>query len=343
MNKLNIMKINVIQFLSVLLVITIISSCSTNKDDNAWKKKDLKKFIKTEIPIETLEEVGFESIDREWIHLLFKDSYIYVLNQNDRQIVKFKGEKPLKSYKSPEGMGPGDFLFPRYSFFKDDHTLAILDRGKTSVLFFDEDLNYLGEKKLMKLYVIMSQTGGIIAGGQITKDKVFTTFDRDFNEVEKFVDINTKLPFQQFHIGLLNKVYFLHGGYGVHTLSWYYEKACSLDIYNLATKKKILTLDWELPNNPTEKNYRENKDFSCSEYVGFHGSFYVVMNGFYKRSLQEPKPELLVFDQQGNMILRRDFPFRFLSFDKEVNDTLLYFLDEHDNIASIDLMDILKK
>jgi hypothetical protein len=171
---------------------------------------------------------------------------------------------------------------------------------------------------------------------------VFEFLDQNFNTIETLVKSTTKSPFDQYYQRWLNEAYFLRGGLGGHSFWRQPWKDCKVDIYDLDKKKLKVSLQWEQSNPPSQSDINNDRNFLFTSFVEKLKSFYVIGNSSTTKFGIPPSTELLVFNEKGKLILRIDFPYKILRFQKITDDTLIYVMDDDEDISYIDLMSILR-
>ena len=119
---------------------------------------------------------------------------------------------------------------------------------------FDLDLNYLKEIRVKNFFLDLARTGQGLTARQFTMETedVFAFLDENFNVVETFLKANKKRPFKKFIPGQVNHGYFLDQRHVAYTYAKYPYKECKIDIYDLDTRKMVLTLKWEQSHSPTQ-------------------------------------------------------------------------------------------
>jgi hypothetical protein len=333
------------QEIILLVVIVFLAFCSPVEKNRTSKKKNIDEYFKKFITIDTLESVGFEHINIHDFSMLFYKEYLYILNQGDFMVAKFKGNTPLKVYKAKKGQAPKEFIDPRHLVLYDPGTIGVYDVTKLSVLLFDLDLDYLREIRVKNYFLDLARTGQGLTARQFTieTENVFAFLDENLNIMETFLKANNKRPFKNFNLLQVNHGHFLDQRLAAYTYAKYPYKNCNIDIYDLETRKMLLTLKWDQSHSPTQADIDTGRNNYYSWYAGKHGRYFVLQNTFYK-DLQDKDPikEMLIFDEKGTLILRKNFPHMLLRFKKIQNDSVLYFLDENEDISLIDIKDILE-
>jgi len=318
----------------VFLIISLLSFCS--QDAEMKNNLDIGKKFKKFITLSTLEKAGFEHLDADSFVILSRAGSSYILNKKDHLIVKFMGNNPLKMYKE-EGQGPGGMIDPRSMFSYDPETLSIFDITKASVLLFDLDLNYKREVRvntdILKLKDIKD---GFVAFGAFG-DYLFARLDKNFKVIETFVKADKTMPFRNMFPQSLNMGYLLTGNKIAHTAWLFTSKNCKADILDLSTQKNIVSLKWEQSHSPTQKDIDNRTNMYSSNYIGKHGKYYVVHNSFFKNISDQGTNELLIFQENGKLHSKHDFPFSIIRCYNSSGDTRIYFMDNDEDISFFDL------
>lgn len=330
--------------LLIVLWLVLLSFCSQSGSTKKVEGKSFEKYFKPFISMSTLEKAGFEHFNPPYYSMVIKGPYFYILNQSDRMVAKFEGIKPLRAFKAAEGQAPKEMINPKSVFFYDRDTVAVFDVTKLKVLMFDLDLNYLREVKVQDKFFNMYGTNkGVLAFAYWTQGHVFAFIDKDFNETETFVKANQKMPFDQFYPPLLNNGFLLNGTLAAHTYRLQPRKECKLDVYDINTKKRVITLNWKQPFTPSQSSLNARKNMYFTVYAGKHGNFYVVQNQIIRRLRTKTwELYLLVFDQHGELIRHIRFPHFLMRTQKDDDAPEMYFFNDEENISYIDIGDIVK-
>jgi len=329
----------------VMGAIVLTAGCSGNPGkEELLPPRDISKYTHVLIPAETLEETGFEHFGEYAFDLAFKGDCLYLLNYNDYLIAKFdtRSMKPLRTFKSAEGQAPQEMLVPRSLFFV-DNKVAVFDIGKRNILFFNLELDYVEEIKIEKNFTKIYCNGQKLMAMLYYKDKdVIGFLDSRFEVVESFVQANKKIPFDRFYPMLLNMVYFLNGQEVAHGYYVFPYKRCEVAIYHIPSKKKLMTLSWDQPFSPTQKDVSARENNYISYYTGKHGRYYVVETSTFKNLRSKEIFNLLVFDERGRLLLLQEFPYRFLNYTTDRDDPRVYFMDDNENISYMDIPGLMK-
>lgn len=330
--------------LIILIYLVLLPSCSQSERTKEAGEQSFKKHFKQFIPLAALERAGFQHFNPPFYSMVIKGPYFYILNQSDHMIAKFKGSKPLRVYKAAEGQAPKEMINPKSVFFYNQHTIAVFDITKLKVLMFDLDLNYLREEKVTdKFFSMFGSNKGILAFAYWTQGYVFALIDEEFNEFETFVKANKKIPFDRFYPPLLNMGFMLNGNLAAHTYRLQPRKQCKLDVYDINTTKRVITLKWEQPFTPSQGSFNARKNMYFTVYAGRHGSFYVIQNQIIRRmGSKTSELYLLVFDRTGELKRHTRFPHLIMRTQKDNNAPELYFFDDEENLSYVDIGDIVK-
>lgn len=307
--------------------------------------EELKKHFKKFIAIDTLENVGFGHINPDSFQMVFDRDSLFILNMKDRIIVKFKENKPEKIFKGEYGQGPKSMLYPRSIFIIDPNTIGIYDFDKSVLLYFDRDLNYIEEKRVPSLrWKEMNKTSRGITTYYIGQDKIFAFLDQELNPLDRFVEANKKSPVKSL-LGdtLLNQGYFLRGDLVANGFFILLLEDNRLDIYDVKQKKLKISLHWKHLSPPNQSDIDNFRNLTYTLYVDKLKSVYVVENLYCKDLKGNQIPEVLIFNENGNIIYRETWPFRLMSFSKTYDDSLVYVMDDDEGISYIDIMTLLNK
>ena len=288
-------KINFRKFTFVLPLLLFLFSCSHTGSDSIRRDNLESKFTEF-MDVSYLEKAGFMRIGYDNFDLLFEDGFVYIRNDTDRLIVKFKGNKSVARYQARKGQAPGEFATAGELFIFDEKRFGVFDGLKNSLMFFDRDLNYLGERKNTQRHsdLIKNENGFLGKGFYGTKRLAFV--NKDLEVVETFFEMNKKL-WQNF---VLETVKVLDGRTAILSPSVLRERECKLDIFDIFEKKVVLQLKWEHVHSlPSPEQIRRSKNIYMLGMVRKLKSYYVVQNVFLK-SLQPIKGELdlLVFQKR---------------------------------------------
>jgi len=331
----------------VMGAIVLTVGCSSNPGkEELLPPRDIPKYAHVMIPAGTLEETGFEHFGEYPFDLAFKGDSLYILNFRDQLIAKFdtRSMKPLKIFKAAYGQAPQEILTPRSLFLLNDNRVAVLDVRNLKILFFDPDLNYLEELKnktdFDKIYCNGQKPP--IAMLDYTASDVIAFLDSRFEVKDSFIKANKKIPFDRFYPMLLNMIYFMNNNTAAHTYYIYPSKNCKIDIYDITSRKKTITLSWDQPFTPNQKDVYAVKNLYSCYYVGKHGRYYVVITHIIKNLQSHGTYNLLVFDEKGRLLLLQESPYRFINYTTDREDPRVYFMDDNENISYIDIPGLMK-
>ncbi len=324
----------------IFLCMNIFISCGKKT-----KKQGLKLINKPFISSEELEKAelfilpGFKILEKE------NSNDLYILSLSDRVLAKFKNGKFIKSYKAPEGQGPGDMIFPRTIFFNGKDSICVHDEFKKRILVFDYELNYIKEYKcssldIVRIYPIKEGFLAFVRPKLWENSYCVTQFDNNFNIVDEFVPANKKLNWVEWsHYILMNNVHFLDQDTLSHSSLRCYYKNCCIDLYHIKSKEKFLSLKWEQDYTPTKKSIKNYKNNYYNIFIGKKYGKYYVVNNHYTKYLRAPKKkDLLIFDLKGKLVKRdKNYPYRLIWSNSEK----VYFIDEDEE--SIGILDIVNE
>jgi hypothetical protein len=324
-----------------LLIIVLMTFCSKSGGDNVLEnyiENHSQKFITSDI----LESMGFEHFDVSNFFMLFNEDNLYIMNMEDLLIAKLRGVKPGKVFKTAKGQAPRELIVPRSLFLYNADTLSVYDIGKSSILFFDFDLNYLDERPIGRDFIEIQRSQDMLLSCRMFQhDTVFASLDDEFNVVETFVNADKKIPVEGFPPPLVNFGIILNNGLVAHTYRWYPFKNCRINIYDTCARQSKVVLSWEQPFSPTEQDIKSRRNLYFSFYVGNHCKYYVVQNSISKKLKGNVKYDLLIFNDKGKLLHQSEFPYRLIRFRKDIEDTMLYFLDDDEDISCADLRKII--
>lgn len=325
--------------LIVFLIISFIASCSGDQSKAGKKKIVLKPRNFISLPV--LEKAGIEHIAFAGLEIMFRGEVAYILCHKDNLLLSFKGDQPLRKYQA-YGQGPGEFLRTVSLFLYDANTIGVFDNTKCGVLLFDLDLNFIREQKIntgiRKLYH-SPQYDCFYAFGDFF-DTIFVKLDRNFKEVEYFGEPNKVLPFKNYLPGLLNMGYLLDEGLVAHSEWMFSKKECEIKIINPRKKQIQLTLKWSQAHTPTQKDIDTFTNGYGSFNVEICGKYYMVYNTFNPTIRGKKIPDLLIFDEKGNVVYRdQKFAYDIISSCNKQGDPGFYVLDKDDNIVFMEIVE----
>lgn len=332
---------------AVIILLVALTSCSSPGRNTGGNKhltvEEIKARVNKFIPVSTLEVAGFEHIAAYDFDLLFGKGFLYVLNMRDNMIAQFEGAELRNVFKARQGQGPKDMLAPKSMFFYGDDKLAVHDYEKKKIVFFDLDLNYIEEVTVSKPFLTFANWGQGIIAELSSQEYVFGLVDDKFNITESFVKANTELPFERYFRHWLNEGHFINAWLIGHTHRLQPREDCKVDVYNLKNKKHVLSLEWSHLFPPAQKNIDTRKNLLFTVFIAKIGRFYVIQNSIMRTFSPDSDFELLVFDENGRLISRGDFPFKLLRIQRAVKETdmRLYVMDDDEDIAYFDLMSII--
>lgn len=327
------------KMLLILLSVSLIISCSSSPGSNDFQQKKIKpKVILTSAQ---LEKLGFEKFEAKFFLMyLLKDGFI-LGNVKDNNIIRYKSPDDIRQYRA-KGEGPAHFLRVLNIFKYDEQTIGVFDNLKNSVLLFDLDLNYMRELRVNPFFQRISSLKGdrqFIALG-LFKKKVFALLDQDFKIKEKFIDKNTTSRLPQMYSVILNHGYFLNESKFVFTRRYYDEKECHADIYDVDTRKVILTLRWEQDRRPTKQDRLKLENNYYSKYVFEFEDYFVMTNLFVKNLGAIDKYDLIIFNKKGEIKYRdKNFPYYPIEIFNNPKSRL-YFITDNEDLAYIELKDL---
>jgi len=306
-------------------------------------KEEIKKNAIKFIPVSSLEDAGFSHISADSFEMLFEKDALYILCMTDRTIAKFIGNKPVKTFTGERGQGPQNMLAPKKIFPYDAGTIAVYDIHKREIIFFDRDLNYITEKriKIMWSEIFLSSRG--ITAFTYGRDQVFAFLDKDFNIVENYVPANKNTPIDWYNSRYSNQGYFLRNGLLAHGFYKCPTKNCKVDIYDPVKKKFLVSLKWFQPNPPSKDDILNLRNMNFTMFVDKMKSYYVVGNLFTPKYGIPPQYDILVYNEKGDFIVKYQLPYEVISCKKQVDDMLIYVMDDDEDISYIDLETLLKK
>ncbi len=332
--------------LFVISCVLLFSSCNKEQKEVKVAKNIKNKATKKEkvfntncyITAEELKKAGFLRLDSFKFYMLKdKDGIDYLLNEGDLILAKFKDGKFVKSYKAPKGQGPGDMIVPK-SIFVSEGKINVFDMQKGTLVVFDKELNYLEDIRLNSIenMELSPIKGGFIGIGLYENKYNFVVLDDKFKIKEKFVPLN-KIP-----AGLSDYVFPMSLNKGciidennVSRTFWHYiNKECKIDIYDIQSKEKKLSLNWEQDRVVSKKDIIDMKNIYYFHYIQKAGKYYVVQTKLKKGPKSER--DILIFDLKGKMIKKiKNFSYDFVRI---LNNKFLYFIDDDENLICLKLI-----
>lgn len=329
------------RYVVTLIMVLVLFAC-TGKDTPTARNTVVKPELF--ISLKDLEHFGFEHIDAANFNILFIETTPYILNTIDNMVVKYPGDEKILKYKA-SGQGPGEFIRSRSIFKYDTKTIAIFDITKSSILFFDLDLNFIKETKILpycrKIYHT-SKANEFIAFGDFGPH-VFALLDGNFTVANSFIEANTRTSFKNVFPSFINMGYILDGTKIAHTSWLYITRECQVDIYTIPGKKKINSLSWTQSHNPTQKNIDESTDQYASYLVVKTGDYVVVFNKFFKTIPGKSVNDLMVFDNNGQCVYRNEkFPYDLIQCCNSPGEPRIFVQNETDGIGFIEIDRLLK-
>jgi hypothetical protein len=315
--------------------------CSHSDRDKIQENKESENHFQKFITSDILESAGFEHFNVSNFFMLFHEENLYIMNMEDLLIAKFHGVKPGNVFKTRKGQAPRELIVPRSLFLYNAETLSVYDIAKSRILFFDLDLNYLNEIPVGRDFVEIHRNRDMLVSCRMFQyDTIFASLDDEFNVVETFVNADKKIPVEGFPPPLSNFGIILNNGLVAHTYRWYPFKNCKIDIYDIYSRQPKVALSWQQPFSPTRQDIKSRKNLYFSTYVGNHCKYYVVQNSISKKLKANVKYDLLIFNDKGKLLHRSEFPYCLIRFRKDIEDTMLYFLDDDEDISCIDVRKI---
>jgi len=333
--------------LSIILFVTLCFSLVSNAYPAPNPKQEAGKLphFKIVIPVQQLESLGFESFSPSDFDIVFHKESLYLFNYKDRRIVKFPGNKPGKTVAAEEGNERGKMLSPKSFFIYDSKTAAVYDYERKTILFYDLNLNFIDEKKIEGNYSDIAVSDTRIIAFTPNDSHVAAFLDSRFKTAGKLVKAHKEIPFPGFYPRLSNQVYFMKDGLAAHTPWLQTRKMCKIEIYDLKKRRPapILSLSWKQPYEVDMSSFERRLDLYFTSSAVKTGPFYVVQNSVV-RSIGELAYDLLVFNADGTLRHRTEFPYRFIrcQTDSREKDGVFYALDDESNIVGIELGDLLK-
>jgi hypothetical protein len=318
-----------VSVVSILLIIL----CSCGSKEKTLGKEDFEDKFKILLSESDLASAGFENLDPNKFGLLVKDPFLYVFNSDDKMIVKFQGKNPVKKYKA-SGPGPKEFLNIRSEFFDTPNTIAVFDMMKKSVLYFDLDLNFIKEIKLINQFFRLGKTDSGYIGLLIDVDYIFALLDKNFNTVESFIKPNRKAAFEKMYPFMLYKGYLVDERTVAHSERVFTKKDCIVDIYDLVQKKIIVTLKWQQRNTPTQKDINRRYLYNAGG-VYKYDTCYIDQNWYSKGiDISKVKADFLIFKTNGECVLNRFDPDYTLLYSNDKSRIYLYFEEKGIYVAN---------
>lgn len=327
----------------ILLISVFFTICYSSLPGNAeYKRKNLEPKIL--LTSDQLEKCGFVRIDGSNFRLYQLEDGFILGNIKDNTIIRYKSPRDIRQYQQ-RGAGPGEFLYANRIFKYDCHTIGIHDFRKKSVLLFDLDLNYQKEfkvdTKIERISALKGENRYIAFG--FFKKKVFAILDRDFKIKETFFPAVTKSRLPRMYLSMLNSGHFLNENRFAFTRQYYTEKICTVDIYNVDTRKVILTLKWEHDRRNTEKDRLKLENLYISSQIMEYDGYYVILNYFTKKVKAPLVHDFIIFDKEGNIRYRdKNFPYDII-FITNTPKSRLYLITEDEDLAFIQFSDFVKQ
>jgi hypothetical protein len=297
--------------------------------------------------MEALEKSGFEHIGNIFFKMLVRDKTIYILNNKDFMVAKFSRNDLRRAecvFKTKKGQAPKEMIAPATLFLYDEQTIAVSDIARNSVFFFDLDLNYIKETRINDRIGRMVRVGNSFASQLRSKeDDAVAIIDNDFKIVRTIIKANKTLPFEGFFPPFLNMVYYPGNNLIAHSYWCLPFKECFVNIHDLEGNMKV-KLSWKHPYTlPTAKTFKNGQKLYSCDYVGIYGSYYVVKCKFIKVVFGSKSHDLLIFNREGNLEFKDDFPYDILDTTGSLNESHIYFMDDEEGISYIDVEELLKR
>lgn len=297
------------------------------------------------IPAATLESAGFEYLQPLQFDLLLGIDSVYVMNSKDRIVVRFKGDKPVASYTYPEGKNRRLRFALKSIFFYDSETIGIYDYGKSFVRLLSLDLEFIREVPVKTTFSEVTVTQKGLTAFLFRGQDVFAFLDKDFNVTKSFCPTEKDLPFEGYYPRLLNQGFFLSPTLAAHTRWAQHEKECNVNVYDLESLERVLTLTWEKKTQWTAEEFEKNLNFYFTIFAAKIGPYYVVQNVFQKGFGMKKRYLLLVFDEKTKIIYDREFPYQLIRFQKPFGETgtRVYYMDDQGDIVRDDIRSIMER
>lgn len=329
-----------LKIILIFVILLAFVACSTG--NSASKENEITGSIENKfkqfLTVDILEESGFQHLNgNDFLVFSLKNDY-FILNSKDHLLVKYNSQKkPLNSYQE-KGQGPGGMVDPRSIFQYDTDSLAIFDITKARILLFDFDLNFLKERKVdTNIRKLQKSDEGFIAFGDFGK-KIFGIFDKNLNLVETFLEPDRTLPFKGLYPTYLYTGYLLKENI-VHTSWLYVKKECVADIFDVYSKKKIVSLKWKHPHPPTQKTITSRTNMYGSYHISKYGKFYITHNRFSKKWKSPSTGDLFIFKKNGKLHSKHPFDHNIIQSNSE-NDSRLFFFQDEEGIYYLDLNEL---
>ncbi len=333
----------------VVLALSLVYCGGSKQDEPLRKNIDLASCFKTFLTVQDLENFGFEHLAFPHMGIPFfvGDSY-FLGNSGDKRMVKIKGNKVVKSYQA-YGQAGGEFMAMGPFFLQDPNTISIHDTVKGSILLFDLDLNYLSEKRMSTSFInqITKITEDRYIASVHNRDFIFYFLDKDFNVLERFLKADRKTPFKKMFSFMMGTGMILDEKTAAYTILWQTNRDAFVDIYDIHTRKKTLTLKWKSPYPlPTQKDIDQRRNIYFAGGTVKCSEFYFIFNTFAKNISINPNEvvseiELVIFNDKGQLLFQKTkFPFPFVSSNDKKH---VFAVDEDCNILVADISDIRKK
>ncbi len=228
----------------------------------------------------------------DYSDLDYCDSKLYIYDYNnyriaisDKNLKEFSYIKLMESYQNVIVMDSNNFLMSYINDVGDPYSLKIMDRkGEVKAKFFDFD-QFGKLKKTNDLDKIMKRA---------VLSKVVATYSKDKQKIV----VGFRFPKRNSNFYIYSKA-----GKLIKKISWYDEENKEFPIYKLSLdKKKKISKKIE---------YTYINKLVC--YKGYILAF-INNNMSYKGEAQTTKTKLFVFDWEGNLVHRKDFTKKSLSF-----------------------------
>jgi hypothetical protein len=325
--------------LSIIIALLLAGCSSSSTETPLAEKSSIQSHFKKLITMESFEKAGVEHFGGS-ISMLLRGDELFILNFKDLSLLKYgmnNLQQAQRIFRARNGQAPKEMLNPSSLLFYDDNTIAVFDKGKSSVLFFDLDLNYKKETVVDNRLGRMARVGNFILSQQnYRQENAVAILNGDFKIVKTIIKSNQKIPFERYFPSFLNVVTYPGKNLVSHSYWIFPFKKCHVNIHNL-DGKPVVKLQWEQPFTPTSKVFKEGRRLYAVTNVRACGSYYVVKCSYTKVLFGPRFHVLLIFDNQGTLKYKGDFPYNLIETAGDFDESKIYFKDDEEGVSSIDV------
>lgn len=195
------------KFLVILMFFLIIFSCDSSKPVRESNVKtyriNLQKAVNIRLDAIFQNNVEYIVLDdslailKDINKIVFSDLSIFILDQDQQNILRFSKKGKLLNYCGRKGKGPGEVFYPSDILYK-DHKLYVLN-GNRKMLVFDTLGTFQNDIKLPMQALSFTFNDEILylyRGYHSDLKENFRLYSMDGNEIDKYlkVDISEAIP-----------------------------------------------------------------------------------------------------------------------------------------------------